>query len=79
MDLSMEFQVDPDSEPRTNIHAIIGRNGVGKGFLLRDMSRSLLFDKRGPELPSIHAFELLVEQQVTCTHQLDLPNAGRGA
>lgn len=56
-DLDMEFHVDPDSQPRSNIHAIIGRNGVGKSFLMRNISRALLFNKRGPETPSLQAFD----------------------
>ena len=56
-DLEIDFEVDPDSEPRSNIHAIIGRNGVGKSFLLRTICRALLFDKRGPETPSLKVLD----------------------
>lgn len=35
--LSMDFTVFVESKPHTNIHAIIGRNGVGKTTLLNDM------------------------------------------
>lgn len=31
---TMRFEVSPDSSPPTNVHAIIGRNGVGKTRLL---------------------------------------------
>jgi predicted ATPase len=42
----LDFQVRPDSKPPTNIHVIIGRNGVGKTFLLNGLTRSLVsFDK----------------------------------
>jgi len=33
--------VEPDSEPPTNIHVLIGRNGVGKTYLLTLMTRAL--------------------------------------
>lgn len=38
----LEFEVDPNSMPPSNIHAIIGRNGVGKTFLLNGMTEALL-------------------------------------
>lgn len=37
----LAFQVKPDSHPPTNIHVLIGRNGVGKTRLLSMMTRSL--------------------------------------
>ena len=39
--ISLNFDVIPDSNPPTNIHVIIGRNGTGKTRLLQDMIRSL--------------------------------------
>jgi predicted ATPase len=39
---SFSFDVQPDSQPPTNIHVIIGRNGVGKTHLLNAMSRALV-------------------------------------
>lgn len=36
------FKVVPASKPPTNIHAVIGRNGVGKTTFLNDMVRSSL-------------------------------------
>ncbi|MDQ6944745.1 MAG: AAA family ATPase [Actinomycetota bacterium] len=38
---SLEFVVQPESEPPTNIHVIIGRNGVGKTHLLQMMGVAL--------------------------------------
>lgn len=38
----LEFDIEADSTPRTNIHAIIGRNGVGKTSLLNAMVRSIM-------------------------------------
>ena len=39
---SFSFDVQPDSQPPTNIHVIIGRNGVGKTHLLNAMSKALV-------------------------------------
>lgn len=38
----LEFNVDPDSYPPSNIHVIIGRNGVGKTHLISNMIRSII-------------------------------------
>lgn len=38
----LEFEVEPESEPPTNIHVLIGRNGVGKTHLLNGMTRALV-------------------------------------
>jgi len=38
----LQFEVEPESNPPTNIHVLIGRNGVGKTYLLRQMSRALI-------------------------------------
>lgn len=40
--LALSFDVEPDSRPPTNIHVLIGRNGVGKTHLLRQITRTLL-------------------------------------
>lgn len=40
-DIELEFVVGVDSKPSTNIHAIIGRNGVGKTTLLNGMIESI--------------------------------------
>lgn len=40
--ISLSFVVEPDSRPPTNIHVLIGRNGVGKTHILNNMCRSLL-------------------------------------
>lgn len=36
-DLELVFNVNPDSSPPTNVHVLIGANGVGKSMMLRDM------------------------------------------
>lgn len=40
--ISLSFDVVPESLPPTNIHVLIGRNGVGKTHLLNLMTRSLV-------------------------------------
>lgn len=40
--ISLEFNVKANSQPSTNIHAIIGRNGVGKTTLLNGMIKSFI-------------------------------------
>lgn len=39
--ISLEFDILPESQPPTNIHVLIGRNGVGKTHLLHHMARAL--------------------------------------
>lgn len=45
-DLNIEFNVEPYSLPPSNIHAIIGRNGLGKTTLLNEMVNSILDNKK---------------------------------
>lgn len=42
--LKIHFQVETESNPPTNIHVVIGRNGVGKTYLVKNMINSLLVD-----------------------------------
>jgi hypothetical protein len=42
----LTFEVIPESQPPTNIHVLIGRNGVGKTYLLHSMTRQLLAGSR---------------------------------
>lgn len=46
--VTLQFVVEPESQPPTNIHVLIGRNGVGKTHLLNNMTRALVHD--GDEL-----------------------------
>lgn len=48
-DIHLDFKVKANSKPSTNIHAIIGRNGVGKTTLLNDMIDAIMrrADTRG--------------------------------
>lgn len=39
--LRLTFGVDPESLPPTNVHVLIGRNGVGKSHVLHAMARAL--------------------------------------
>lgn len=39
-ELDLEFLVEPGSTPPTNVHVVIGANGVGKSRLLRDFAAS---------------------------------------
>ncbi|MFJ9871514.1 AAA family ATPase [[Kitasatospora] papulosa] len=47
----VEFQVVPESSPSSNIHVLIGRNGVGKTTLLRNLAGAVvrpdLYDRFG--------------------------------
>lgn len=45
--VKFHFKVEPGSQPPTNIHVIIGRNGVGKTHLLNAMSRAFVEDDEG--------------------------------
>ena len=53
--VSLNFVVVPNSIPPTNIHVLIGRNGVGKTHLLNNMSHSLA-DKQ-PDAYLVGAFD----------------------
>jgi len=46
--IRVEFDVDPQSKPPSNVHALIGRNGSGKSRLLHSMVRRLV-DWPAPE------------------------------
>jgi hypothetical protein len=44
----LTFKVEPDSMPPTNVHVLIGRNGVGKTRALNRMTRSLVLGEANP-------------------------------
>lgn len=46
--IQLDFHVVPDSNPPTNIHVLIGSNGVGKTYLLNNMVASLVEDNAIP-------------------------------
>lgn len=43
--MELAFNVDPETFPPTNIHVLIGRNGVGKTHLINNMINSLMEDE----------------------------------
>ncbi len=47
--LLLAFEVTPDSRPPSNIHVLIGRNGVGKTYILNAMTRALVSPDANPE------------------------------
>ena len=47
--LLLNFEVTPDSTPPTNVHVLVGRNGVGKTYLLNAMTRALVLPEENPE------------------------------
>jgi predicted ATPase len=46
--IALSFAVEPESYPPTNIHVVIGRNGVGKTHLLHHMARALVDEDADP-------------------------------
>jgi hypothetical protein len=47
--MTLSFEVVPYSEPPTNIHVLIGRNGVGKTYLLTNMMLSIITEENSIE------------------------------
>lgn len=43
--MELSFSVIPESNPPTNIHVVIGRNGVGKTRLIKNMIKSLIYSE----------------------------------
>ena len=58
--VTLSFVVKPESMPPTNIHVLIGRNGVGKTRLLNHMTRSLV-DKRA-DTAEVGAFNVVSDE-----------------
>ncbi|EAW1174397.1 ATP-binding protein [Salmonella enterica subsp. enterica] len=46
--VDLSFDVIPESNPPTNIHVLIGRNGVGKTHLINNMISSLIDENSAP-------------------------------
>jgi predicted ATPase len=44
--MELAFNVEPEAYPPTNIHVLIGRNGVGKTYLINNMINSLMDDEK---------------------------------
>lgn len=47
--VTLSFAVKPESMPPSNIHVLIGRNGVGKTHLLNNMSQALTSKRPNPD------------------------------
>lgn len=52
--LKLKFQVIPEKMPPTNIHVLIGKNGVGKTTLLKNMLQSLESDDEENEYGEVY-------------------------
>lgn len=82
--IRLPFSVKPDSEPPTNVHVLIGRNGSGKTRLLHSMARELL-GVESADVPSGNfesadtdgpGFMNLVFVSFSAFDQSDLPQEG---
>ena len=60
--ISLDFNVAPDANPPTNIHVLIGRNGVGKTFLLNNMVRALVNGESNHEVGSFSFDEIISDE-----------------
>lgn len=54
--LALDFDVHPESLPPTNLHVLIGRNGVGKTRLLNSMTRAIV--EQEPDVERDGAFSI---------------------
>ena len=84
------FKVTPHVVPPTNIHTIIGRNGVGKTRLIRSLTRLLCdgevnsengrlnFLAQGDEVAEDGAFANLINVAFSAFDRIELPNSSRG-
>lgn len=59
--LSISFEVEPDSLPPTNIHVLIGRNGVGKTHLIKNIIKCII-DKNNGIYGSLNDFSSFTEE-----------------
>lgn len=56
--LTLSFMVAPESFPPTNVHVLIGRNGVGKTTLLNDMAQAIVDDEADADAVGAFAAQL---------------------
>ncbi|MFK3865654.1 AAA family ATPase [Pseudoalteromonas rhizosphaerae] len=56
--LALEFHVDPESNPPSNVHVLIGRNGVGKTHLLNNMVKALVADDESEKKVGVFSIPL---------------------
>jgi predicted ATPase len=80
----LTFHVKPHSQPPTNVHVLIGRNGVGKTQCLQRIARTILTSETGSgELRQLGdngndwAFAGLVFVSFSAFDKFDLPDARR--
>jgi predicted ATPase len=59
----LEFDVVPSSTPPTNVHVLIGKNGVGKSHLLSRMARALVQPNQADTDGSFSVKDLLDDPQ----------------
>ncbi|MBO3767596.1 ATP-binding protein [Bacillus spizizenii] len=59
--LELTFQVTPKSNPPTNLHVLIGRNGVGKTHILNNMIKSLIQNETNSEKQDFGYFSSEIE------------------
>lgn len=84
--VELNFRVFTDKKPPTNIHAIIGKNGVGKTTLLSDMVISILskngkgkgkfYDCQGvkPQLINTHYFSRVISVSFSAFDSFEPPS-----
>jgi len=61
----LTFAIDPQAMPPTNVHAVIGRNGVGKTRLLNNIANSICQPRRTALDPTFGTVHFLVEDQAS--------------
>jgi len=64
-DLEFKFKVKPDSKPPTNIHVLIGRNGVGKTYLLNSMTQALVLGAKSKSKGSFVSVDSFLDDDET--------------
>jgi len=63
--IKLDFCVNPESNPPTNVHVLIGRNGVGKTHLLNSMVKALVVDDKTGKIESTSKFSVIVNPSET--------------
>lgn len=58
---TLSFEVKPESMPPTNIHVLIGRNGVGKTHMLNNMSKAII--EKDPDETKVGTFECVTDDK----------------
>ncbi len=63
------FSVIPESNPPTNIHAIIGRNNVGKTYLIKNLIQSIYFPEDRDKFGRLRSTNSRTKRMVNATTQ----------